>query len=273
MLPFSLVSQCLSLHCHISIVPILLPNDKLPRKVTAAAGQHVEFRCDALTKLSTQGIAVSPFTVAFHLLAPPMPDSVQCLNCTFSTDDLWNCRKNVDEGPCSGLQFSNTSSGNPNLLTHSLRAQWRQVQADQTGWKMVCAIAANGVIQWAHTATLTVTPATPTASPATPTVPSAPPTVTPAPPAPMLDSEGVNELGLGVGSGAVVVVVGCVGVAITTIVIWYRQKYRSTSTPEDEGTINRSNCQPTRTADAVSLGTQCSLFPCSATSCTTIPIQ
>ena len=174
----------------------------------------------------TDGLAVSPFTVAFHALAPPMPDPVQCLNCSFSNDDLWNCRKNVEEGPCSGLQFSNTSSGNPQLLTHSLKAQWRQVQVDQTGWKMVCAIASSGVIQWAHTATLTVTPATLTVTPATPT--------------PMVDSEGVNGLGLwlGAGCGAVLVML-CVGVAIVISVIWYRQRYRSTSTSEDEGTSLR----------------------------------
>lgn len=207
-------------HCNISTDPVLFPNEKLPKQVTVAAGQNADFYCDALTKVSTDGLAVSSFTVAFHILAPPMPGPVQCLNCTFSNHDLRNCRKNMDKGPCSGIQFSNTSSGNPNLLNHSLRAQWRQVQADKTGWKMVCAIAANGVIQWAHTATLTVTPTTPTP-----------------------ESEGVIELALGAGSGAVLVMV-CVGVAIISLVIWLRRRHRNNSTPEEEeeGTRDGALC-------------------------------
>ena len=83
-------------------------------------------------------------------------DPVQCLNCTFSSRELSLCL----EGNCSGLQFFSSSTGDPNMLTHNLTAQWNRVDVNQSGHEVVCAVAVDGVTQWVHSATLTVLPAT-----------------------------------------------------------------------------------------------------------------
>lgn len=72
------------------------------------------------------------------------------------------CRETVDQGSCSGLQFFKSSFGHPAVLTHNVTAHWSQVDVHRNGYEVVCAIAVSGVTQWAHTGTLTVTPATPT---------------------------------------------------------------------------------------------------------------
>ena len=125
----------------------LFPEESLPKEVTVDAGQSADFHCFAQTT------ELTALTVAFLVLPPDSHDLMECLNCSFSTTELTLCNEVVDEGSCSDLQFSFSSFGSPNLLTG-------QVDTHQSGYAVVCAIAVQGVIQWAHTATLNVIPTT-----------------------------------------------------------------------------------------------------------------
>ena len=120
-----------------------------------SVGDSATFYCEASTEYdSTDAVNA---TVAFLVRAPESRDLMECLNCSFSATELSSCSEMVNEGTtCSGLEFvnSSSSSGDDGLLIHNLTAQWNQVETQLIGYEVVCAIAVDGVTQWANTATL-----------------------------------------------------------------------------------------------------------------------
>ena len=207
------------------IVPILFPDESLPKEVTVDAGQSAYFHCLARTTELTDG----PLTVAFLVLSPDSHDLMECLNCSFSPTELTLCNEVVDEGSCSDLQFSSSSFGSPNLLTHNLTAHWGQVDTHQSGYEVVCAIAAQGVIQWAHTATLNVIPTTHTVTSTALT--STTPTVTPTSDDTRETVQGLSEREVVsiIASGVVVVVVSIGIVCTLGLILWYRHRHMKNS--------------------------------------------
>ena len=161
-----------------------------------------------------------PLTVAFLVLPPDSHDLMECLNCSFSTTELTLCNKVVDEGVCTDLQFSFSSFGSPNLLTQNLTAHWGQVDTHQSGYEVVCAIAVQGVIQWAHTATLNVIPTTHTVT--STAVISTTPTVTPTSDDDRETVQGLSEREVVSIIASGVVVVMCIGIVCTLgLILWY----------------------------------------------------
>ena len=144
------------MHLVFPVDPVLFTDENLPADLTVAEGQSANFTCQALTLQNTHFFDAS--SVAFLVRAPNSSELTQCLSCSFSRSALTVCREMVDEGSCSGLQFFNSSFGHPALRTHNVTAHWSQVDMHHNGSEVVCAIAMYGVTQWAHTATLTVTP-------------------------------------------------------------------------------------------------------------------
>ena len=141
--------------------PVLFSDENSPSDLTVVEHQSTNFSCQAQT-LDNNYYAFTHNTVAFLVRSPDSSELTQCLNCSFSMTELTGCREMVDEGSCSGLQFVKSSFGHPDVLTHNLTAHWSEVDMRHSGYEVVCAIAVSGITQWAHTATLTVTPATPT---------------------------------------------------------------------------------------------------------------
>ena len=148
----------------VTLDPTLFINESLPQDQTVFAGKEAVFSCLVQT---SQPSAIETATVAFLVRAPESRDLMECLNCSFSATELSFCSEMVNEGTtCSGLEFANSSSssGGDGLLIHNLTAQWYQVEIQLIGYEVVCAIAVDGVTQWANTATLTVLP-TPSTTP------------------------------------------------------------------------------------------------------------
>lgn len=198
-------------------VPVLFPDETLPQDVTVTAGQPAAFSCQAQTIVETSGISPTSLTVAFHVWSPASPALMECFNCTFSSSELSSCRQWVDKVGCSGLLFLNSSVGtSPSLRSHALTARWARVDPHQTGSKVVCAIAAGGITQWAHTATLTVTL-----------------TVTPATrPTPRDSAQGRSLWAV----SSVVMVAVVVGVCALSLLLCYKHLHRNASrtTHQDE---------------------------------------
>jgi hypothetical protein len=213
-------TMCLPVRFH--GVADLFPEENLPNEVTVDAGQAANFKCQArIEDESSGGLPASSVTVAFLVRSPDSSELTQCLNCSFSMTELTMCREMVDEGSCSGLQFVKSSS---NVLTQNLTAHWSEVDMRHSGYEVVCAIAVNGITQWAHTATLTVTPAT-----YTPIIVAATPTFTSTTPSPSENPrESVNnrELVTGVTVGVVLLVIIVITVlCVLGLVVWYRNRH------------------------------------------------
>ena len=154
-----MVRSIVAMHLVFLVDPVLFSDENLPADLTVAEGQSADFSCQVQTiekSVHTGSI------VAFLVRSPNSSDLTQCLSCHFSMSELTMCREMVDEGSCSGLQFFKSSFGHSAVLTHNVTAHWSQVDMHHNGYEVVCAIAVNGVTQWAHTGTLTVTPAPPT---------------------------------------------------------------------------------------------------------------
>lgn len=180
----------------------LIVDETLPSKVTVTEGQRAEFNCDALTTNPVRIIGSSPFTVAILVHAPPYPGPMQCYNCSFTRDKLTDCHQ--DDQGCLGLQVTNSFSGSQYVHTHRLTAVWNKTDRNLSGSEVVCAIAARGATQWAHTATLTVLPASP---------------------GPLPHRQLVWG---GVAGGMVVVVmVLCGGVCLLSLALWFRHKHQT----------------------------------------------
>ena len=182
----------------------LFPNESLPNVVAVATGQTANFSCDALTNM-VQGFA---HTVAF-LVHSPTSNITECFNCSFSPAEILYCNPPVETGTCSSLEYTNSSSGHPNLLNHRLTARWTNPTPSDSDSEVLCALAYSGVIQWVHTATLLVTLPTPT------------PVETPHSSQPQLVAL----------AGLVLVVVVAGSLCVLGLILWYRHRYRTSSNP------------------------------------------
>ena len=164
-------------------------------------GGFAEFQCEASTGYGSDDQKSA--TISFLIQSPTSHDPTECHNCSLSATELSSCSERED---CFDLKVSTSSFGDTTRLTHRLTAQWREVEAKMDGYRVICALAVNGVTQWKKSAQLTLNTAalsqvSPSATLTYPTTSSMSPHVTPfvnhAP-----DTRDSNEEGGGLSAGA-----------------------------------------------------------------------